>query len=198
MKETKSPRGKRKPRATQKTRKTPSTMIGHKLSRGTSKLRPHRKAKEMPESFLDKLIAAIKQRIIGTVVGLIFVAIVWILSYTNVGDWWRKALNVKNEFSEMRIFTLEGRVVNCDSIPIGGITVIVQGHDVKPADTDHSGFFRANLKLPVAIEEVPIRFVDESGQEIYSTLYTLDKNSIKNDELQVYAIPEEKLNQYND
>ncbi|MEL7252406.1 MAG: hypothetical protein AAFO03_28610 [Bacteroidota bacterium] len=121
--------------------------------------------------------------------------VIWMLGFTNVGDWWRDALKVKNDIIVMKHYSLEGIIVNCDSIAIEGLTVVVQGHDVNTAITDENGFFTAYIKLPATLEEVPIRFLDETNREIYCTLYSLDKDIIENDKMQVYTIPDEKLNQ---
>ena len=163
------------------------------------KRKPNRNEKNNEEGFSNELKKSLTQKAVSSILWalgtfLLFV-FVFIIGYTNAGDWWRKAEKVKDDLTVMKHYPVEGIVVDCDSVPIQGLKVVVQGHDVETIVTDDKGFFTAFLKLPAALDEVPVRFLDSINREVYRTLYSLDKNSVQEDQTQVYTIPEKKLHQ---
>ena len=156
-----------------------------------------KKHKTEKKNFLRKLRDAFEESSIKAIVAaaasiLIFLTI-YLLGYTDVGTWLRKGEEAKNNFTMMQHYSVEGILVDCDSLPIPGIKVVARGYDVNPALTDEDGFFSSSMKLPVELNEIQIRFVDSTNQEIYKTLYNLDKNSVENDDILVYVIPDQFL-----
>jgi hypothetical protein len=163
------------------------------------KSRPGAKSQPEKKGFFNKLYEAFESQtikaIVLTVVSVLLFCFVYIAGgYTNFGDWVRQKQEKVNDFTVTKHYSLEGIVVDCDSIPIPGITVVIKGYDVASTKTDENGFFTAYVQLPAELTDVSIRFVDSLKQEIYSTRYTLDKNSIDGDQILVYSIPDQNLN----
>ncbi|MEN0004348.1 MAG: hypothetical protein AAF798_09400 [Bacteroidota bacterium] len=98
----------------------------------------------------------------------------------------------KNQ-EEKRSTTIDGFVMNCDSTTLPGIYVVVKGHDVSSTVTNEEGRFSVYVDLPQNLNTVPIRFLNKKNDVIYETLYTVDKNNIDNDRLQMFALPDELL-----
>lgn len=148
------------------------------------------KKKSFLKELLDELRAGSIKAIVFAVGSILLFLVVYIFGYTDAGSWLRSANETKDEFTMKQYYSIEGVLVDCDSLPIPGIKVVAKGFDVEPALTDSNGFFSAIVKLPIELDEIQIRFLNSRNQEIYTTLYTLDKNHVEDDELQTYVIPD--------
>lgn len=148
------------------------------------------KKKSFLKELLDELRAGSIKAIVFAVGSILLFLAVYILGYTDAGARLYEANEKQEEFTTTKHYSIEGVLVDCDSLPIPGVKVVARGFDVDPALTDNDGFFSAIVKLPIELDEIQIRFLNSRNQEIYTTLYALDKNPVEDDELLIYVIPD--------
>lgn len=159
--------------------------------------RQREKAKATPseESYFQRVWKKIEDKGIGLIATLIISAVLFIvaviLSLGNMGKTINFLSNVDEQITTIHYPQLEGQVLNLDSIPQASLTVAIKGHDVSTTKTNTEGYFKLRVPLPVELNEITIRFLNEKNELIYEALMAVDQNNVPSDKIMRFVLPEQ-------